>query len=269
MPERHVAVAGPAPPLRSAPRRSRASPARRVRSRIASRPRVAGRQDASASSTSRSFEPLPSVRHAAYDTQVARQPLLELVAAAVRVRQHPRAAARIAATVCGLGAVRVLVRASLTMSWMPSSRSSSEIGLPGTYGDSSRHRLAPPAAGCSSPLWRSATMRLQLPTVVGTQHPDSEARFFSAAERLAHSEHPRHGFDVDEEHVIPLAAAATAAIDPGHADAVARQRSSSRCSAPGDCVSRPTAAAWCDPRRSASAAVRPGTRKRVALSARS
>src|SRR5580658_5431527 len=104
------------------------------------------------------------------------------------------------------------------MSRTPSSRCSSAIGLPGTYGESSRT-----ACSASSPGWGSAAMQLEHRPWIGTQHAKQRSPALQRRERLAYPRLLRMALDVDEEHIVPLAPARRPRFDARHADAVARQ----------------------------------------------
>src|SRR6202034_146030 len=110
------------------------------------------------------------------------------------------------------------------MSWMPSSRCSSAIGLPGTYGDRSRPAWTASRPGCWPPLWRSPAMGLEHRAWIGAQHAKQRGPLLQRGQRFAYARILGVALEVDEEHIVPLAPARRPGFDAGHADAVARQR---------------------------------------------
>src|ERR1700692_3933466 len=115
------------------------------------------------------------------------------------------------------------------MSWMPSSRCSSEIGLPAPSGDSSRTAGTASRPGWRSPLWRSPVggslvMGLQHRPWIGTQYAEQRGALLERRERFAHPGILGVTFDVNEEHIVPFAPARRPRLDAAHADAVAGQR---------------------------------------------
>jgi len=93
---------------------------------------VAGRQERFRQQHQQVVRAVAERQARSIDAQVARQPLLEFMAAAVRIQPHILERGAHRRDGMRARAVRVFVRGQLTISWMPSSRCSSEIGLPGT-----------------------------------------------------------------------------------------------------------------------------------------
>src|SRR6187399_581726 len=102
---------------------------------MASRP---GCRKASASSTKRSLEPLPSVICATSTPSFAASRVLSTWPLPSGYSQVSPIARCMASSALGLGPKGFSFDASLMMSVRPSSRCNSSMGLPGTYGDSDR-----------------------------------------------------------------------------------------------------------------------------------
>ncbi len=95
------------------------------------------------------------------------------------------------------------LEASLMAPWMPSSRSSSSMGLPGTYG--SRPRT--PLAARRPKLRFLAIGSLEDCLGIGTKHPEEIGLASQLGERLGDGRILRVPVQVEEKYVMPLAPA--------------------------------------------------------------
>src|SRR4051812_40390394 len=125
-----------------------------------------------------------------------------------------------AARALGLGPNGFSFDASLMMLVMPSSRSSSSMGFPGTYGARVRTLSTARAPG-DIPFSIDASGNRSR---VRTQHAEQRRALLEPRERLRHVRIVRVTVDVEEEHVVPLLAARWPRLDARQAHLVLGER---------------------------------------------